>query len=90
MIDRIGVLLSEAREAARKPGGLARARKLAEDAYWGEFESSDMETAVRRHLGFKRAGAIEGQFLGLRSAIKAVAEGKAPAVRAGHAVAASS
>ncbi len=37
-----------------------------------------METAVRRHLGFQRAGAIEGQFLGLRSAIKAVVEGKAP------------
>ncbi len=77
--DRIGVLLSEAREAVRKPDGLKRARKLAEDAYWGEFETSDMETAVRRHLGFRRAGAIEGQFLGLRSAIKAVADGKTPA-----------
>jgi high-affinity iron transporter len=77
--DRIGVLLSEAREAARKPEGLAKARKLVEDAYWGEFESSDMETAVRRHLGFQRAGAIEGQFLGLRTAVKAVVEGKAPA-----------
>ena len=75
--DRIGVLLAEAREAAKKPDGLAKARKLAEDAYWGEFEPSDMETAVRRHLGFQRAGAIEGQFLGLRSAIKAVYEGKA-------------
>ncbi len=80
--DRIGLLLSEARATVRKPGGMVgmvRARKLAEDAYWGEFESSDMETAVRRHLGFKRAGAIEGQFLGIRSAIKAVAEEKAPA-----------
>ena len=76
--DRIGVRLAEAREAAKQPDGLKKARKLAEDAYWGEFESSDMETAVRRHLGFQRAGAIEGQFLGLRSAIKAVVEKKAP------------
>jgi high-affinity iron transporter len=76
--DRIGVLLAEAREAIKKPDGLAKARKLAEDAYWGEFESSDMETAVRRHLGFQRAGAIESQFLGLRSAMKGVAEGKTP------------
>jgi high-affinity iron transporter len=78
VIDRIGVLLSEARESVARPGGLARARKLSEDAYWGEFETSDMETAVRRHLGIQRAGAIERQFLGIRSAIKAVAEKKAP------------
>ncbi len=79
VIDRIGVLLSESREALKKPGGLARARTLAEDAYWGEFETSEMETAVRRHLGYERAGAIEGQFISFRSAIKAVADGKSPA-----------
>ena len=77
--DRIGVLLAEAREAMGKPGGKARAMKLAEDAYWGEFETSAMETAVRRHLGFQRAGAIESQFLGLRSAISAVDKGTMPA-----------
>jgi high-affinity iron transporter len=71
VIDRIGMLLSEARESARKPGGTKRARKLADDAYWGEFESSRMETAIRRYLGFRRAGAIEGQF---RSTIKAMGE----------------
>jgi len=77
VIDRIGVLLSEARESVApptKPGGMARARKLSEDAYFGEFETSDMETAVRRHLGVKRAGAVESQFLGFRTAVKAVAE----------------
>jgi high-affinity iron transporter len=76
--DRIGVLLSEARAVARKPGGLARARKLAEDAYFDDFETSQMETAVRRHLGYQRAGAIEGQFIGIRSAIKSVVEGTIP------------
>ncbi len=79
VVDRIGVLLSEARACLRKPDGVKKARKLAEDAYWGEFESSEMETAVRRHLGFRRAGEIEGQFIGFRSAIKAVDEGRAPA-----------
>ncbi|WP_435016603.1 FTR1 family protein [Tundrisphaera sp. TA3] len=73
--DRIGLLLAEARELARKPEGLARARKLAEDAYWSEFELSDMETAVRRSLGYKRAGEIEGQFLKFRSALTKVSEG---------------
>lgn len=77
--DRIGMLLSQAREEVRRTGEYAKARKLVEDAYWVEFELSDMETAVRRHLGFKRAGAIEGQFLKMRSALRAVAEKKAPA-----------
>ena len=75
--DRIGILLAEAREAAKSPEGLSKARKLAEDAYFSEFELSDMERAVRGHLGFKRAGAIEGQFLGFRSAITAVVKGEA-------------
>ena len=76
--DRIGLLLAEARELVRKPEGLARARKLAEDAYWIEFELSDMETAVRRSLGYKRAGEIEGQFLQFRSALRKVSDKQAP------------
>ena len=43
----------------RRPGELAKARRLAEDAYWGEFEASDLETAVRKYLGFARAGELE-------------------------------
>jgi high-affinity iron transporter len=77
--DRIGVLLGEARVAATKSGGISRARKLAEDAYWEEFEGSAMETAVRRHLGYQRAGEIEGQFRAIRSLAREVGEGKAPA-----------
>ena len=79
VIDRISVLLGEARAVANKPGGIARARKLAEDAYWGEFEMSDMETAVRSHLGYQRAGEIEGQLRGFRSAIKPDNEGRVDA-----------
>ncbi len=75
VIDRISMLLGEARLLAAKPEGLARARKLAEDAYWGEFELSDMETAVRRHLGFARAGVIEAQLRGFRTALKSVNDG---------------
>ena len=76
VIDRISVLLGEARLLAAKPDGLAKARKLAEDAYWGEFEMSDMETAVRRHLGYTRAGTIEAQLRGFRTAIRGVNEGQ--------------
>ena len=76
VIDRISVLLGEARLLAPKPDGLAKARKLAEDAYWGEFEMSDMETAVRRHLGYARAGTIEAQLRGFRTAIRSVNEGQ--------------
>ncbi len=76
VVDKISVLLGEARQVASKPNGLARARKLAEDAYWGEFELSDMETAVRRHLGYARAGVIEAQLRGFRTALKGGADGK--------------
>ncbi|HEY2156970.1 MAG TPA: high-affinity Fe2+/Pb2+ permease, partial [Isosphaeraceae bacterium] len=86
VIDRVGMLLGEARALAVKSGqtnglrrpeadilpddfgvesqlaAVTRARKLVEDAYWQEFEGSAMETAVRRHLGFQRAGEIEGLF----------------------------
>ena len=79
VIDRIGVLMAEARQLARKPEGLSRARRLAEDAYFTEFELSDMETAVRRYLGVRRAGEIEGQFRQFRLALRPVSEGKAPA-----------
>jgi len=77
--DRIGMLLSEIREVVKKSDGLAKARKLADDAYWGEFEASSMEMAVRRHLGFQRAGALEGQLRDIRTAIKSVVEGKSSA-----------
>ena len=79
VIDRIGVLLAEARELVRRPEGYSQARKKAEDAYWIEFELSDMETAVRRHLGVSRAGEIEGQFLKFRSSLRSVVDKKAPA-----------
>ena len=79
VIDRISVLLGEARLLVNKPGGFARARTLAEDAYWGEFETSDMENAVRRHLGYDRAGVIEGQLRGFRTAIRAVSDKQADA-----------
>ena len=77
--DRIGMLLAEAVAAARTPGGLVKARKLVEDAYFGEFEPTEMEMAVRRYLGIRRSGAIERQFLELRSAIKDVETGQVTA-----------
>ncbi len=72
------MLLASSLDAAGRPDGLKRARKLAEDAYWGEFEASDMETAVRTHLGFARAGEIEGQFRAMTAAVRDVARNQQP------------
>lgn len=82
VIDRIGVLLASALDAAGKPGGFPKARRLAEDAYWGEFESSDMETAVRLHLGITRAGELERQFRAASPALREVGQGGRSAARA--------
>jgi high-affinity iron transporter len=78
VVDRIGLLLAASLDAAGRPEGLKPARKLAEDAYWGEFEASDMETAVRIHLGFARAGALETQFRAMVAAVRDVSDGRQP------------
>jgi high-affinity iron transporter len=79
VIDQVGILLGESRAAASKPGGIVKARKHAEDAYFDEFEGSQMETAVRRHLGYQRAGEIEGRFKAYRAMAREVVEGKTTA-----------
>jgi high-affinity iron transporter len=76
VLDRIGVTLAASRDAATRPGELAKARRLADDAYWGEFEASDLETAVRKYLGYARAGELEQQFREFRSAVGDVAENR--------------
>ena len=62
VIDRISVLLSASIKAAGQPGGLKKARTLAQDAYFDAFETSEMETAVGRILGTRRLHALEMQF----------------------------
>ena len=76
VIDRIGVVLATSLKMASRPGEARRARTLAEDAYWGEFEASDMETAVRNQLGFARAGELEGQFRAMIRDVRDVAAGR--------------
>jgi high-affinity iron transporter len=78
VLDRISMTLAACRDAAERPGELAKARRLAEDAYWGEFEASDMETAVRKYLGYTRAGGLERQFLAIRSAVRDVSDKRRP------------
>ena len=78
VIDRIGVTLAASRDAATRPGELAKARRLADDAYWVEFESSDMETAVNKYLGFGPARELERQFHGISVAARDVAEKRQP------------
>jgi high-affinity iron transporter len=78
VIDRISVLLAAAREAASGEAELSTARRLAEDAYWGEFEASDFETAVRKYLGFARAGELESRFREIRTTVRDVAAKRQP------------
>lgn len=75
VIDRIGMLLSASLDAAGKTNQYKKARKLAEDAYWAEFEASDMETAVRMHLGIGAAVELEQKFRAVLPALKRVGEG---------------
>ena len=75
--DHIGVTLSASLDAAKRPGGKARAVRLAQDAYFGQFEASDMETAVRAYLGLTRSAEIESQFREIVAAIRNVADKKA-------------
>jgi high-affinity iron transporter len=82
VIEKIGLLLASSLDSAVQPGGFKTARKLAEDAYWGEFEASDMEAAVRVHLGFARAGALEDEFRAMVAGIRDVASGRQPAEHA--------
>jgi len=83
VVDRIGVTLAASHDAATRPGELAKARRLAEDAYWGEFEASDLETAVRKYLGYAKAGELERQFQAIRGAVRDMAEkGQPPSVLA--------
>jgi high-affinity iron transporter len=62
VIDAIVKTLGSSLDSATRPNEAKKARRLAEDAYWGEFEASDMETAVRSHLGFARKGELEARF----------------------------
>ena len=79
VLDRISITLAASCDAAERPRELAKARRLAEDAYWGEFEASDMETAVRKYLGYAKAGELERQFLAIRSAVREVSDKRRPA-----------
>jgi high-affinity iron transporter len=78
VLDRISMTLAACRDAATRSGELARARRLADDAYFAEFEASDMETAVRKYLGFTKAGGLERQFLAIRSAACEVSDKRRP------------
>ncbi len=82
VIDRIGVLLAAGLDSAGKPNGFKKARKLADDAYWGEFEPSDMENAVRLHLGLEVMTDLERKFRAVVPALQKLSEGKQSATQA--------
>jgi high-affinity iron transporter len=72
-LDGISVLLAAARNAVTESEELRQAQRLVEDAYWGEFEASDLESAVRLNLGYTRASSLVTQFTEIRRALPEVA-----------------
>lgn len=62
VIDRIAVTLAESLDAAGRPEDSARAGSLVQDAFYRDFESSGMGTAVRVHLGRGAATRVEDLF----------------------------
>lgn len=70
VVDQVAARLGTSLSAAADPASAKRARTLAEDAYWVDFEGSDMETAVRAHLGLDRAIELEKRFLKFMSEIR--------------------
>lgn len=75
VIDQICLLLAQSQDVVKTNAGADRAVALIDDAYLGEFEASDMETAVRAYLGISRASEIENQFRNLRRQTRDVAKG---------------
>ena len=74
VVDRIGMMLTASFDSAVKPGGYKKARKLAYDSYFAEFETSDMETAIRNFLGIDRSGEIERQFRAIFRTVRDLSE----------------
>ena len=72
VLDRISLKLAESRDAAAHSADTRKALQLADDAYWVEFEASDLETAVQRYVGFSRKGELERQFRAIRAAVREV------------------
>ena len=72
VVDRIMLTLAASRDAAAHSREPAKSRRLADDAYWVDFEASGLETAVRSFLGYRRAGELESQFRAIRTAVTEV------------------
>jgi high-affinity iron transporter len=81
VVDRVSVALASALDVASRKveGSRSQAVGRVDEAYFGVFEGSDMETAVRSSLGYDRAVDIEDRFLSLRREARAVAEGRSQA-----------
>ena len=82
VIDGIGVTLAASRDAATRPGETGQGSTAGRRRLLGEFESSDMETAVSKYLGFGQARELERQFHAISMAARTW-PGKASA-RVGH------
>lgn len=72
-----------AAEAVFAKGDLDAAKRAVTEAYFGHFEDTKLEGAIRKHIGAKRAADVERMFATMRKAmtagdaaqVKAVAQG---------------
>jgi high-affinity iron transporter len=76
--DRVSTQFAAAFDAVGRPEGRKRARRLAEDAYYVEFEASGMEAAVARYLGLERLAGLEHRFRDLIKEVGRLPEGQRP------------
>ncbi len=67
--EEIAFVLSDA-EKIYAAGNAKRAKKAVQHAYFGIFESSKMEAAMRKEIGAKHTYLVERQFGDMRKAIK--------------------
>lgn len=71
-------------------GDVDGAKRAVTEAYFGHFEETKLEGAMRKHIGAKRAAEVEKMFATLRKAmgandtaqVKAVAQGLRDAMKA--------
>lgn len=67
--NEIAFVLSDA-EKIYAEGNAKRAKKAVQHAYFGIFESSKMEAAMRKEIGSKHTFLVERKFGDMRKAIK--------------------
>ncbi len=68
--ESVGKAVSAA-ETVFAQGDVDAAKRAVTEAYFGHFETSKLEGAIRKHIGAKRAAEVEKMFATMRKAMTA-------------------